>query len=167
MPVSGPRSEGPSGSRAFAPGAALLTVTGLAVAAVIAFTVLRGRQEASEAGAVGTGGIAEVAPAPAPAPAPSQPPVDPDAETLEVEIRPSAVIWVTATADGERVLFRLLKPGEQVSVKARGDLSFRVGDAGAFQVLGQRRRRQAGWHLRRSHRVPDHPRKLPDVPSLI
>ena len=95
--------------------------------------MLPGRQEGSEAGAVGTGGIAEVAPAPAPAPAPSQPPVDPDAEPLEVEIRPSAVIWVTATADGERVLFRLLKPGEQVSVKARGDLSFRVGDAGAFQ----------------------------------
>jgi hypothetical protein len=51
---------------------------------------------------------------------------------LTVEIRPSAAIWVAATADGERVMFRLLQPGERVTVEARNELSFRVGNAGAF-----------------------------------
>ena len=34
--------------------------------------------------------------------------------------------------DGERVLFRLLEPGERITVDAKDRLSFRVGDAGAF-----------------------------------
>ena len=41
-------------------------------------------------------------------------------------------MWITGIADGERVLFRLLEPGERITVDAKDRLSFRVGDAGAF-----------------------------------
>jgi hypothetical protein len=39
---------------------------------------------------------------------------------------------VAATADGKSALYRLLKPGEQVVVEARNELSFRTGNAAAF-----------------------------------
>jgi len=55
------------------------------------------------------------------------------ATTLTIELRPSRPVWVTGIADGERVLFRLLQPGERINVQAADRLSFRVGDAGAFE----------------------------------
>jgi cytoskeletal protein RodZ len=82
---------------------------------------------------VGTSGatpIAQVAPEPAPAvtqPAPVAPP------NLTLEIRPSRRLWVTARADGKRVLFRNIQPDERVVIEATDELSFRVGDAGAFE----------------------------------
>jgi hypothetical protein len=39
---------------------------------------------------------------------------------------------VAATADGASVIYRLLKPGEQVVIEARKELSFRIGNAAAF-----------------------------------
>ncbi|CAN5832121.1 helix-turn-helix domain-containing protein [soil metagenome] len=53
-------------------------------------------------------------------------------ESLIVVIRPIRRLWVTGTADGERVLFRLLEPGDEVTVRARETMTFRLGDAGAF-----------------------------------
>jgi cytoskeletal protein RodZ len=52
---------------------------------------------------------------------------------LVVDIRPSAPIWVAATADGTKAIYRLLQPGERVTVEARKELSFRIGNAGAFE----------------------------------
>jgi len=78
--------------------------------------------------AVGTIGTADAARAPAP---PASDPSIP--ETLRIEIRPSRAVWVTGSADGERVLYRILQAGERVSVAAKTDLRFRVGDAGAFE----------------------------------
>lgn len=83
--------------------------------------------EGPEPGAIGTVGVAE---APEAVSAIAKAPAAP--ETLRLEIRPSALIWVTATADGKRVIYRLLQPGEPVTVEARNEVSFRVGDAGAF-----------------------------------
>ena len=69
--------------------------------------------------------------------APAQPaPARPAAartEGLGMEIRPTRLMWVTGFADGKRVIYRLLGPGERVRVDARNDLSFRVGDAAAFE----------------------------------
>jgi cytoskeleton protein RodZ len=80
-----------------------------------------------EPGAVGTAGrVAAAAP-------PVATPLVPD--TLTIEIRPARPLWVTATADGKRVLFRILQPGERVAVEARETMTFRVGDAGAFDYL--------------------------------
>ena len=57
---------------------------------------------------------------------------EPPPDKLTIDIRPTAAIWVAATADGASVIYRLLKPGEQVVVEARKELSFRIGNAGAF-----------------------------------
>jgi hypothetical protein len=50
-----------------------------------------------------------------------------------MEIFPSAEIWINAIADGERAVYRLVQPGERLRVEARNELSFRIGNAGAFQ----------------------------------
>jgi cytoskeleton protein RodZ len=73
----------------------------------------------------------------APAPAANPAPVgtagkDAPPDILKIDIRPTAPIWVAATADGNSVIYRLLKPGEQVTVEARKELSFRIGNAAAF-----------------------------------
>jgi hypothetical protein len=105
------------------------------VIAVVVFllvvTVTRNRSVAPpppEPGAVGTGGVAAAAPAaPAAAPTPDLP-----VEKLVVEIQAAGAIWVTGAADGKRVLYRLLAPGDRVRVEARDTLAFRVGDAASF-----------------------------------
>jgi hypothetical protein len=58
--------------------------------------------------------------------------VDTPPEKLVLEIHPAGPTWVTGAADGKRVLYRLLAPGEHVTVEARNDLTFRIGNAVAF-----------------------------------
>jgi cytoskeletal protein RodZ len=53
--------------------------------------------------------------------------------SLAVVIAPTALVWVEATADGARVLYQLVEPGEQRSIEARDELLLRIGDAGAFR----------------------------------
>ncbi|MDQ3419494.1 MAG: DUF4115 domain-containing protein [Acidobacteriota bacterium] len=83
-----------------------------------------------EQGAVGTTGTSAVGTEPSPPATASATPAAPS--RLTVEIRPSRRLWVTGHADGRRVLYRNIEPGEQVSVVGT-ELSFRVGDAGAFE----------------------------------
>ena len=104
------------------------------VVMAIAFAV--NRPEATNAlgpHPVGTSGATPIAPvAPESRPAVTQPaPVPP--LNLAVEIHPSRRLWVTGRADGKRVLFRNIQPGERVVIEATEELSFRVGDAGAFE----------------------------------
>jgi hypothetical protein len=56
-----------------------------------------------------------------------------EADSLTIAIVPAGVVWVEATADGTRVLYHLLHPGQQRNIDVRGELFLRVGDAGAFQ----------------------------------
>lgn len=91
---------------------------------------------ASESAAerVGTTGRTEAAPvepAPAAVTVEATPTVDP--EFLVVEISTTAPTWITATADGERAAYRLFAAGERLTIRARDELSFRLGNAGAFQ----------------------------------
>ena len=51
---------------------------------------------------------------------------------LTIEIYPSAACWVSLTVDGERVLSRILQPGDREVYEARDGLVLNVGDAGAF-----------------------------------
>lgn len=105
--------------------AAALTVVVLILIAVVRQHPPESRHEAaavvgSEAAAAaqtptGTSGRAEAPPA-----------------KLTVEIRPTGMVWVAATADGNNVIYRLLKPGEHVIVDAARELSFRIGNAAAF-----------------------------------
>jgi hypothetical protein len=50
---------------------------------------------------------------------------------LRLEIRLKGPCWVSAVADGERVVYRLMQPGERTLVEARRLITLRVGDAGA------------------------------------
>ena len=117
---------------------AAATSTGVVVALVVALLALAvaNRPDASrrtEPGAVGTSGDGASVPAPARSTAPG-PATSPAAAPgqLTIDIQAAAPLWVTGAADGRRVLYRLLAPGERVSVKATDTLAFRVGDASAF-----------------------------------
>lgn len=57
---------------------------------------------------------------------------------LRLEIRLTGLCWVSAEADGERVLYRLMQPGERTVVEARRAITLRVGDAGtvAYSING-------------------------------
>ena len=76
-----------------------------------------------EAQAVGTSGTTEPVPAAASA-APTQP--------LTLDMRAKRDVWVAATGDGTRVMYRILKAGEQTTITARGEITARVGDADAL-----------------------------------
>jgi cytoskeletal protein RodZ len=42
--------------------------------------------------------------------------------------------WVTASADGERVLYQLMQPGTQHTIRADREVTLRAGDAGALRL---------------------------------
>jgi cytoskeleton protein RodZ len=117
------------------------TVGAIAIVLVaVAFAVNRtDRPTNADLRPVGTSGSTPVAAAVAAAPVPveSAPPAAAPAPAaapskLRVEIHPSRPLWITGHADGTRVLYRTIQPGERVVVEG-GELSFRVGDAGAFE----------------------------------
>jgi cytoskeletal protein RodZ len=102
------------------------------VAAVLAVVWAVNRQPpdaAVPAQPIGTSGVVEAAVPPEPAKAA----VTKAPQTLKIEIRPARVMWVAAAADGKRVLYRLLQPGEVVKLEATDEFWFRMGDAGAFE----------------------------------
>ena len=51
---------------------------------------------------------------------------------LRVRIAVSEPCWISAEADGSRVVHRLFDPGDQVDVDAASTIMLRVGDPGAF-----------------------------------
>jgi cytoskeletal protein RodZ len=55
-----------------------------------------------------------------------------DGDVLRVEIHPQALCWLSATVDGERVVYRLMRPGEQQLIEIHDQGVLRVGDAAAF-----------------------------------
>jgi cytoskeletal protein RodZ len=55
-----------------------------------------------------------------------------DGAPVRLEIRVTRPCWVDADADGERVLYRLMEPGEAARVEAQDEITLRVGDAGAL-----------------------------------
>jgi hypothetical protein len=52
---------------------------------------------------------------------------------LVLDVAVTRPCWVTASADGERTIYRLLQPGDRVQTRGRV-VTLRVGDAGALQV---------------------------------
>ena len=76
---------------------------------------------APAAGTVGTGGTTE--------------PVVPVAQstTVTVELEATGPVWVTASADGQRTLFRTLRAGERETLRGDREIAIRVGDAGAIR----------------------------------
>lgn len=116
---------------------AAATSTGVVIALVVgllALAIARSTPDtpSSETGAVGTVGSTASAPTPARSGGTASPPAPASPQTLTIDIQAGAALWVTGAADGKRVLYRLLAPGERVSIQAKESLAFRVGDASAF-----------------------------------
>ena len=59
----------------------------------------------------------------------------PRGDVLKVEINPTRVVWVEATADGKRILYALISPDQRRVIEARQEFLLRVGDAGAFRYM--------------------------------
>ena len=53
-------------------------------------------------------------------------------EGLQIELRPQADCWVSATADGRVVIYRLMHDGERETIDAVEEILLRVGDAAAL-----------------------------------
>lgn len=66
------------------------------------------------------------------APAASSVPTPGARSSVQLEIQPRGVCWVSATTDGRLVIYRLMQPGERAVVEARDEIVLRVGDAGTF-----------------------------------
>lgn len=65
---------------------------------------------------------------------------DPAGSTdLVVVLEAEKPAWVTATADGKRVIYRTLQPSTRETVRARREMTIRVGNAGAVRwTVGRR-----------------------------
>jgi cytoskeletal protein RodZ len=112
---------------------------------LVAVWINRQPHRAAETGAVNAVGGSEAMTTSRPAATSGRPP-EPAPEKLTMHIAPTAEIWINATADGQRAVYRLVQPGERLQLEARNELSFRIGNAAAFQysingapgrVLGQ------------------------------
>ncbi|MQA28303.1 MAG: DUF4115 domain-containing protein [Luteitalea sp.] len=63
---------------------------------------------------------------------------DTGAASLRLELRLNGPCWVSVLADGERVIYRLMQPGERSLVEARSTITLSVGDAAtvAYSING-------------------------------
>jgi hypothetical protein len=129
--------------------AALLALAGILL--VGAFKLTRADRvtsspPAAEPGAVATTGAAPSAPAlETPAHEASTVATSQQPEPLTLEVRPTGLLWLEGTADGKRVIRRLLQPRENVVFDARAAINLRIGDAGAFDYsINGRAGRQLG-----------------------
>ena len=94
---------------------------------------------------IGTSGSGQPAPGPAassPSPASGSGTVTPGpagSTDLVVVLEALKPAWVTATADGKRVIYRTLQPSTRETVRARREMTIRVGNAGAVRwTVGRR-----------------------------
>ena len=53
---------------------------------------------------------------------------------LSIALTAERECWVAANADGRRVIYRLMQPGEKATIDAQQGITLRVGDAGALTV---------------------------------
>jgi hypothetical protein len=93
-------------------------------------------QERASETAVGTSGTETLAPAVA---APELPLAEarrhsslPEPQTVNVLLTATRDCWVTATADGERAIFRLLQAGDRETLRGDREVVIRAGDAEAL-----------------------------------
>ena len=131
--------RGPSVRPAYmAAGVLLIAIVALAIpllkrhpvsASPAASTSEPAREPAGSApAAVGTGGETDAAAAAPPTTAP-----------VTVEIEAVAPVWVTASADAQRTLYRTLQAGERETLRGDREVAIRVGNAGLvrWQVNGR------------------------------
>jgi transcriptional regulator with XRE-family HTH domain len=111
----------------------------VATAAIVLVSFLTSRSTPTatgEGGAVGTSGAIAAPVEAAEAPAPPAPPKQ---DGLTFDLRTKGEVWVSAMADGQRVLYGLLQPSERHVLEARQELTLVIGDAAAvdYSINGQ------------------------------
>jgi cytoskeletal protein RodZ len=62
----------------------------------------------------------------------------PRTTNLRIDLAPQGPCWIEATADGERVIYKLLNAGDRYAIEGYEDLVLRVGEPGAltFSING-------------------------------
>ena len=105
-------------------------------AGIIAFFVMRGRDDApSTAAAVPPPARAEVATTPSSTAQPAVPAVDDVLRAtgpMRLEIQPTGPCWVKLAVDRENVFAKLMQAGQKEVVTVRESAVISIGDAGAF-----------------------------------
>lgn len=64
--------------------------------------------------------------------APAASPLQPVASPLQLRLHATSEVWLQATVDGEQRVYRLVMPGEDVSLDATREIALRIGDASAL-----------------------------------
>lgn len=66
----------------------------------------------------------------------------PRTPNMRIDLAPQGPCWIEATADGERVIYRLLNAGDRYAIEGYEDLVLKVGDPAAlvFSIDGTRGR---------------------------
>ena len=64
------------------------------------------------------------------------------APNMRIDLAPKGPCWIEATADGERVIYRLLNAGDRYAIEGYEDLVLKVGDPAAlgFSINGSKGR---------------------------
>ena len=118
----------------------LMAVVGVAVAVGRrndAATTATARVDSVNPAVVGTSGGGAAADRGGPAAPPAavtaaiQAAAQPAAPPLRLSFAVTRECWVAATADGERTIYRIVQPGEKLTVDAKREIDARFGDAGA------------------------------------
>lgn len=110
-------------------------IAALLVAAVGIYLFARstGRQAAPDELPGATAAAARPAASPPVTQAPPAPvPVATAGKPLQISLEASRPCWVSATADGQRVVYKTLQKGERQTIAVQDVLSLRLGDAGAL-----------------------------------
>jgi hypothetical protein len=76
-------------------------------------------------------GVANAISQPPPA-AVTRGPVATSGKSIRLDVQTRSACWVSATADGQRVIYKTMQPGERQTIVVRDEVVLRVGDAAAF-----------------------------------
>jgi cytoskeleton protein RodZ len=117
------RSPGPWPAR-------LLVVAALAVLAVVAVVSLRPREQGPVAETPSR--VEAPSPTPSPSPSPERAPARP--RGIRAVLAAAAPSWVEATVDGEVEVYRVVRAGERVQLRARRTLLLTLGNAGGVEL---------------------------------
>ena len=108
--------------------------------AIPAFNRWRSAVEPPQPAVAGTTGTVPVAPAATGAPAAAVPAatdqgaVVPSPSDLVVSMTFERPCWLTASADGTRIVYKTMEPGSTQVLKANREIAIRVGNAGAVAM---------------------------------